>query len=87
VTLTAAFLRVNGYRLAFSDREAYSFLAGLYESGRLRFDELERGFASTRHRQATRLNLFEQVYPRDVPGIMKAHQREPSSSARLDDTW
>ena len=42
VTMTAAFLRVNGYRLEFNDLEAYSFLNGLYESGRMRFDELER---------------------------------------------
>jgi prophage maintenance system killer protein len=42
VTMTAAFLRVNGYRLEFDDRDAYSFLSGLYETGRMCFDELER---------------------------------------------
>jgi death-on-curing protein len=41
VTVTAAFLRVNGYRLEFDDIEAFSFLVGLYEAGRLRFEELE----------------------------------------------
>jgi hypothetical protein len=41
VTVTAAFLRVNGFRLAFDDREAFAFLVGLHESGRLRFAELE----------------------------------------------
>jgi death on curing protein len=41
VTVTAAFLRVNGYRLALDDGEAFTFLVGLYESGRLRFAELE----------------------------------------------
>lgn len=41
VTLTAAFLRVNGYVLAFDDAVAYSFLLGLYESGTFRFAELE----------------------------------------------
>ena len=41
VTVTAAFLKVNGYRLDFDDMEAFSFLAGLYEAGRLRFKELE----------------------------------------------
>ena len=41
VTVTAAFLRVNGYRLAFDDNDAFSFLVGLYESGSLRFKELE----------------------------------------------
>src|SRR6266699_7070956 len=30
VTVTAAFLRVNGYRLEFDDIEAFSFLIGLY---------------------------------------------------------
>jgi death-on-curing protein len=42
VTMTAAFLRVNGYRLEFRDLDAYLFLSGLYETGRMRFDELER---------------------------------------------
>ena len=41
VTVTAAFLKMNGYRLEFGDIEAYSFLAGLYETGRLRLKELE----------------------------------------------
>ena len=41
VTVTAAFLRVNGYRLAFSDSEALTFLVDLYETGSLRFRELE----------------------------------------------
>lgn len=41
VTVTAAFLRVNGYRLNFEDADAYAFLLGLYESGRFRFNELE----------------------------------------------
>ena len=42
VTVTAAFLRVNGYRLEFDDSDAFSFLLGLYESGRMRFAELEK---------------------------------------------
>ena len=41
VTVTAAFLRVNGYRLEFDDIDAFTFLVGLYESGRMRFGELE----------------------------------------------
>jgi death-on-curing protein len=41
VTVTAAFLRLNGYRLMFNDLEAFSFLIGLYESGRFQFRELE----------------------------------------------
>jgi prophage maintenance system killer protein len=41
VTVTAAFLRVNGYRLEFDDTEAFSFLIDLYETGTLRFTELE----------------------------------------------
>jgi death-on-curing protein len=41
VTTTAAFLRVDGYRLKFDDSEAFTFLGGLYESGTLRFSELE----------------------------------------------
>lgn len=42
VTVSAAFLRVNGYRLKFDDGEAFAFLTRLYESGRMRFDELEK---------------------------------------------
>ena len=41
VTVTAAFLKVNGYRLEFDDLEAFSFLVGLYETGRFRLNELE----------------------------------------------
>jgi prophage maintenance system killer protein len=41
VTVTAAFLKVNGYRLDFADDAAFSFLIELYESGRMRFSELE----------------------------------------------
>jgi death-on-curing protein len=41
ITITAAFLRVNGYRLKFDDLDAYRFLMDLYEGGRFRFQELE----------------------------------------------
>jgi prophage maintenance system killer protein len=41
VTVTAAFLKVNGYRLDFDDSEAFASLTGLYETGRLTFKELE----------------------------------------------
>jgi death-on-curing protein len=41
ITVTAAFLRTNGYRLEFDDLDAYAFLIGLYESGRMRFAELD----------------------------------------------
>ncbi len=42
ITVTAAFLRLNGYRLEFDDDEAFSFLLDLYETGQMRIDELER---------------------------------------------
>ncbi len=42
VTMTAAFLQVNGYRLEFNDLDAFSFLSILYETGRMRFEELDR---------------------------------------------
>jgi death-on-curing protein len=42
VTVMAAFLRVNGYRLEFNDLEAFSFLTSLYETGRMEFAELDR---------------------------------------------
>lgn len=41
VTVTAAFLRVNGYELEFDDFDAFSFLTGLYETGRMRFEALD----------------------------------------------
>lgn len=41
VTVMAAFLKVNGHPLEFDDIEAFSFLIGLYEAGKLRFKELE----------------------------------------------
>jgi death-on-curing protein len=41
ITLTAAFLKVNGYQLEFDDLNAYAFLMRLYESGNLKFNELE----------------------------------------------
>jgi death-on-curing protein len=42
MTMTAAFLQVNGYRLEFNDEEACSVLLNLYETGRMRFEELDR---------------------------------------------
>lgn len=41
VTVTAAFLKLNGYRLEFDDPEVFLFLVGLYDSGTLNFRELE----------------------------------------------
>ena len=42
VTVTAAFLKVNRYQLEFDDLQAFSFLIGLYQCGRMRFVELEK---------------------------------------------
>jgi death on curing protein len=56
ITVTAAFLRVNGYRLAFDDVEAYSFLIHLYESGRFRFGELEQWLRDNASRSANSSN-------------------------------
>jgi hypothetical protein len=39
--VTAAFLRVNGFRLEFDDLAAYHFLIGLYETNQFRVDRLE----------------------------------------------
>jgi len=41
ITIAAAFLRVNGYKLEFQDLDAYEFMIGLYEHGRFRLVELE----------------------------------------------
>ncbi len=42
VTMTAAFLRLNGYRLEFNDADAFRIPVDLYETGRMRFEELDR---------------------------------------------
>ncbi len=41
VTVTPAFLAVNGRQLECDDLDAFTFLIGLYEGGRMRFSELE----------------------------------------------
>jgi death on curing protein len=41
VTVTGAFLRVNRYRLEFTDADAFLFLMDLYETGSMRFAELD----------------------------------------------
>lgn len=41
IAVTAAFLRVNGFRLEFDDLEAYRFLMQLYETNDFRLDRLE----------------------------------------------
>jgi death on curing protein len=41
IAVTAAFLRVNGYKLKLDDREAYEFLIALYNTGEFRFERLE----------------------------------------------
>jgi death-on-curing protein len=41
ITATAVFLRINGYRLAFNDLEAYQWLITLYETGGMRKDALD----------------------------------------------
>ena len=41
IAVTAAFLRINGYRLQFDDLAAYEFLIQLYEDGQFRWERLE----------------------------------------------
>jgi death-on-curing protein len=41
ITVAAAFLRVNGVRVEFNDTAAYAFLIQLYETGRMKFQELD----------------------------------------------
>ncbi|MGE0131978.1 MAG: type II toxin-antitoxin system death-on-curing family toxin [Blastocatellales bacterium] len=40
ISVTAAFLRVNGFRLQFDDLTAYVFLIELYEANDFRFERL-----------------------------------------------
>jgi len=42
VTMTATFLRVNAHRLEFDDPGTYSFLLNLYETGQMRFQQLDQ---------------------------------------------
>lgn len=41
MAVTAAFLRMNGFRLEIEDIEAYQFLIQLYDNNQFRFDRLE----------------------------------------------
>jgi hypothetical protein len=41
ITVTAAFLSVNGYKLEFDDAAAFQFMIELYESSTFRFAKLE----------------------------------------------
>jgi death-on-curing protein len=41
-TAIGVFLLLNGYTLLFDDLEAYNWLIGLYESGRVRKSTIER---------------------------------------------
>ncbi len=41
IAVTAAFLRINGFRLEFDDLEAYHFLVQLYENNQFRWEQLE----------------------------------------------
>ena len=40
--MTAAFLKINGIEIEFQDGEAFSFLSNLYETGTMKFSELDR---------------------------------------------
>ncbi len=41
IAVTAAFLRINSFRLNFDDLEAYQFLIQLYETNQFRWERLE----------------------------------------------
>ena len=41
IAVTAAFLRINAFRLDFDDLNAYHFLMELYESNQFRWERLE----------------------------------------------
>jgi death-on-curing protein len=41
ITATGVFLLLNGYKLLFDDLEAYNWLIGLYESGRVSKSTIE----------------------------------------------
>lgn len=46
ITVTAAFLKVNGIEIEFEDGEAFSFLLNLYETASMKFSELDRWLRS-----------------------------------------
>jgi death on curing protein len=52
ITVTAGFLRINGFGLKFDDLEAYQFLMQLYESNQFRWERLEPWLRQ--HAQPTR---------------------------------
>ena len=41
ITVTAGFLRINGFHLNFDDLDAYQFLMQLYENNQFRLERLE----------------------------------------------
>jgi death on curing protein len=41
ITVVAAFLKINDFRLEFDDLDAYRFIINLYETGQMRFANLE----------------------------------------------
>lgn len=49
ITATAVFLRLNGYKLLFSDIEAYEWLSSLYETGRMTKAAIETWLRSHVH--------------------------------------
>ena len=53
LTVAAAFLRVNGYRLEIEDAEAYEFLMRLYRPDEFGFDRLEEWLRTHPRRVAT----------------------------------
>lgn len=50
ITVTAAFLRMNGFRLEFEDQGAYDFMTALYQKGQFRFEKLEPWLRKHAHR-------------------------------------
>jgi death-on-curing protein len=80
VTVTAAFMKVNGYLLEFDDLEAFSFLIGLYESGTMQFVELEK-WLRVHTKQSDPRNLIDLSL--DVGDSVKPTTRSKSPAYRV----
>jgi death-on-curing protein len=71
IAVTAAFLKVNGYRLEFNDLDECSSLIDLYESGSMRF-------ATPPEWEAVRNNLDPDRPPGDkVEAWLREHAEDP----------
>jgi len=87
IAVTAAFLRVNGFRLDFDDLDAYQFLMQLYEANQFRFQTWPKRFWSRPEKTAWISDLKSRIFSTRPPkqcatcagnGKRNRHSRAPN---------